>query len=159
MLVTGESPPSLSKELTSSLAGVGDVSFDADSQFPLDELKIDPLTLDGLHMLNDPDIVLADPATEDTFRMDRLWSKQQLELKRSSLKRKRLETTYCAAAWPPGLSSSPQPSLPPPNGIYNSMLPKPSGEGRRSSTVVDVALLHPHWLVFCKAASFKPRPL
>lgn len=70
--VTGESPPSLSKELTNSLAGVGDVSFDADTQFPLDELKIDPLTLDGLHMLNDPDMVLADPATEDTFRMDRL---------------------------------------------------------------------------------------
>ncbi|XP_054030950.1 CREB-regulated transcription coactivator 1 isoform X6 [Dryobates pubescens] len=72
LTVTGESPPSLSKELTSSLAGVGDVSFDTDSQFPLDELKIDPLTLDGLHMLNDPDMVLADPATEDTFRMDRL---------------------------------------------------------------------------------------
>lgn len=70
--VTGESPPSLSKELTSTLAGVGDVSFDSDNQFPLDELKIDPLTLDGLHMLNDPDMVLADPATEDTFRMDRL---------------------------------------------------------------------------------------
>ncbi|XP_058617265.1 CREB-regulated transcription coactivator 1 isoform X6 [Onychostoma macrolepis] len=50
----------------------GDVSFDADSQFPLDELKIDPLTLDGLHMLNDPDMVLADTATEDAFRMDRL---------------------------------------------------------------------------------------
>ncbi|XP_048019415.1 CREB-regulated transcription coactivator 1 isoform X1 [Megalobrama amblycephala] len=50
----------------------GDVSFDADSQFPLDELKIDPLTLDGLHMLNDPDMVLTDPATEDAFRMDRL---------------------------------------------------------------------------------------
>ncbi|XP_051528134.1 CREB-regulated transcription coactivator 1-like isoform X1 [Myxocyprinus asiaticus] len=72
LTVTGESPPSLSKDLTSSLASVGDVSFDADSQFPLDELKIDPLTLDGLHMLNDPDMVLADPATEDTFRMDRL---------------------------------------------------------------------------------------
>ncbi|XP_007943673.1 CREB-regulated transcription coactivator 1 [Orycteropus afer afer] len=72
LTVTGESPPSLSKELTSSLAGVGDVSFDADAQFPLDELKIDPLTLDGLHMLNDPDMVLTDPATEDTFRMDRL---------------------------------------------------------------------------------------
>ncbi|XP_077440855.1 CREB-regulated transcription coactivator 1b isoform X2 [Vanacampus margaritifer] len=72
LTVTGESPPSLSKELTNSLAGVGDVSFDADSQFPLDELKIDPLTLDGLHMLNDPDMVLADSATEDTFRMDRL---------------------------------------------------------------------------------------
>ncbi|XP_023562973.1 CREB-regulated transcription coactivator 1 isoform X5 [Octodon degus] len=72
LTVTGESPPSLSKELTSSLAGVSDVGFDPDSQFPLDELKIDPLTLDGLHMLNDPDMVLADPATEDTFRMDRL---------------------------------------------------------------------------------------
>uniref|UniRef100_A0A3Q2DVR4 CREB regulated transcription coactivator 1b n=1 Tax=Cyprinodon variegatus TaxID=28743 RepID=A0A3Q2DVR4_CYPVA len=72
LTVTDESPPSLSKELANSLAGVSDVSFDADSQFPLDELKIDPLTLDGLHMLNDPDIVLADPATEDTFRMDRL---------------------------------------------------------------------------------------
>ncbi|XP_030630033.1 CREB-regulated transcription coactivator 1 [Chanos chanos] len=70
LTVSGESPPSLSKELSSSLAG--DVSFDADSQFPLDELKIDPLTLDGLHMLNDPDMVLADPATEDAFRMDRL---------------------------------------------------------------------------------------
>lgn len=70
--VTGESPPSLSKELSSTLAGVSDVSFDSDHQFPLDELKIDPLTLDGLHMLNDPDMVLADPATEDTFRMDRL---------------------------------------------------------------------------------------
>ncbi|XP_018423317.1 PREDICTED: CREB-regulated transcription coactivator 1 isoform X2 [Nanorana parkeri] len=72
LTVTGESPPSLSKELTSTLVGVGDVCFDSDSQFPLDELKIDPLTLDGLHMLNDPDMVLADPATEDTFRMDRL---------------------------------------------------------------------------------------
>ncbi|XP_060237907.1 CREB-regulated transcription coactivator 1 isoform X4 [Meriones unguiculatus] len=72
LTVTGESPPSLSKDLSSTLAGVSDVSFDADHQFPLDELKIDPLTLDGLHMLNDPDMVLADPATEDTFRMDRL---------------------------------------------------------------------------------------
>ncbi|GAB1293249.1 CREB-regulated transcription coactivator 1 [Apodemus speciosus] len=72
LTVTGESPPSLSKELSSTLAGVSDISFDSDHQFPLDELKIDPLTLDGLHMLNDPDMVLADPATEDTFRMDRL---------------------------------------------------------------------------------------
>ncbi|XP_052471998.1 CREB-regulated transcription coactivator 1 isoform X2 [Carassius gibelio] len=68
--VTGESPSSLYKELSNFLTG--DVSFDADSQFPLDELKIDPLTLDGLHMLNDPDMILADPATEDAFRMDRL---------------------------------------------------------------------------------------
>uniref|UniRef100_A0A8C6SMI3 CREB regulated transcription coactivator 1a n=1 Tax=Neogobius melanostomus TaxID=47308 RepID=A0A8C6SMI3_9GOBI len=46
--------------------------LDLDSQFPLDDLKIDPLTLDGLHMLNDPDMVLTDPATEDAFRLDRL---------------------------------------------------------------------------------------
>ncbi|XP_073705824.1 CREB-regulated transcription coactivator 1-like [Garra rufa] len=70
LTVTGEPPLSLYKEFFNSLTG--DVSFDADSQFPLDELKIDPLTLDGLHMLNDPDMVLADPATEDAFRMDRL---------------------------------------------------------------------------------------
>ncbi|XP_029929598.1 CREB-regulated transcription coactivator 1 isoform X2 [Myripristis murdjan] len=70
LTVSGESPPSLPKDLTGALTT--DVSFDVDSQFPLDELKIDPLTLDGLHMLNDPDMVLADPATEDAFRLDRL---------------------------------------------------------------------------------------
>uniref|UniRef100_A0A8C7G4X4 CREB regulated transcription coactivator 1a n=1 Tax=Oncorhynchus kisutch TaxID=8019 RepID=A0A8C7G4X4_ONCKI len=71
LTATGESPPRLSKGLSySSLSA--DISFDADSQFPLDELKIDPLTLDGLYMLNDPDMVLTDPATEDAFRMDRL---------------------------------------------------------------------------------------
>lgn len=67
---SGESPPGLPKVLAGSLST--DVSFDIDSQFPLDDLKIDPLTLDGLHMLNDPDMVLADPATEDAFRLDRL---------------------------------------------------------------------------------------
>eukprot|EP00063_Salmo_salar_P020475 XP_013995310.1 PREDICTED: CREB-regulated transcription coactivator 1-like isoform X3 [Salmo salar] len=71
LTATGESPPRLSKGLSSSSLSA-DISFDADSQFPLDELKIDPLTLDGLHMLNDPDMVLTDPATEDAFRMDRL---------------------------------------------------------------------------------------
>ncbi|XP_008331926.1 CREB-regulated transcription coactivator 1 isoform X2 [Cynoglossus semilaevis] len=70
LTVSGESPPGLPKDLTSTLST--DVSFDIDSQFPLDDLKIDPLTLDGLHMLNDPDMVLADPATEDAFRLDRL---------------------------------------------------------------------------------------
>ncbi|XP_041658729.1 CREB-regulated transcription coactivator 1 isoform X3 [Cheilinus undulatus] len=70
LTVSGESPPSLPKDLAGSLST--DVSFDIDSQFPLDDLKIDPLTLDGLHMLNDPDMVLADPATEDAFRLDRL---------------------------------------------------------------------------------------
>uniref|UniRef100_A0AAQ6ITE4 CREB regulated transcription coactivator 1a n=1 Tax=Anabas testudineus TaxID=64144 RepID=A0AAQ6ITE4_ANATE len=70
LTVSGESPPSLPKDLTGSVST--DVNFDIDSQFPLDDLKIDPLTLDGLHMLNDPDMVLADPATEDAFRLDRL---------------------------------------------------------------------------------------
>ncbi|XP_029380122.1 CREB-regulated transcription coactivator 1 isoform X8 [Echeneis naucrates] len=70
LTVSGESPPSLPKDLTGSLST--DVSFDVDSQFPLDDLKIDPLTLDGLHMLNDPDMVLTDAATEDAFRLDRL---------------------------------------------------------------------------------------
>lgn len=68
--MSSESPPSLPKELTGPLST--DIGFDVDSQFPLDDLKIDPLTLDGLHMLNDPDMVLADPATEDAFRLDRL---------------------------------------------------------------------------------------
>ncbi|KAK0152359.1 CREB-regulated transcription coactivator 1 [Merluccius polli] len=70
LTVSGESPPGLPKDLVSSLST--DISFDVDSPFPLDELKIDPLTLDGLHMLNDPDMILADPATEDAFRLDRL---------------------------------------------------------------------------------------
>ncbi|KAG7263267.1 hypothetical protein CRUP_011260 [Coryphaenoides rupestris] len=70
LTVSGESPPGLPKDLVSSLST--DISFDVDSPFPLDELKIDPLTLDGLHMLNDPDMLLADAATEDAFRLDRL---------------------------------------------------------------------------------------
>ncbi|XP_037642587.1 CREB-regulated transcription coactivator 1 isoform X5 [Sebastes umbrosus] len=69
LTVSGESPPGLPKDLGSLST---DISFDVDSQFPLDDLKIDPLTLDGLHMLNDPDMVLTDPATEDAFRLDRL---------------------------------------------------------------------------------------
>ncbi|XP_074506934.1 CREB-regulated transcription coactivator 1 isoform X6 [Sebastes fasciatus] len=69
LTVSGESPPGLPKDLGSLST---DISFDVDSQFPLDDLKIDPLTLDGLHMLNDPDMILTDPATEDAFRLDRL---------------------------------------------------------------------------------------
>ncbi|KAJ3594819.1 hypothetical protein NHX12_004124 [Muraenolepis orangiensis] len=70
LTVSGESPPGLPKDLVSSLST--DISFDVDSPFPLDDLKIDPLTLGGLHMLNDPDMILADPATEDAFRLDHL---------------------------------------------------------------------------------------
>jgi CREB-regulated transcription coactivator 1 len=48
-------------------------SFDSEF-FPSDEaLKagLDPLDLDGLQMLTEPSLV-ADPATEDSFRLDRL---------------------------------------------------------------------------------------
>lgn len=37
-----------------------------------DELRIEPLTLDGLSMLSDPELVLPDPGVEDSFRSDRL---------------------------------------------------------------------------------------
>lgn len=48
--------------------------FDPEGGFPLeDELRIEPLSLDGLSMLSDPDMVLPDPSVEDTFRNDRLW--------------------------------------------------------------------------------------
>ncbi|XP_062367567.1 CREB-regulated transcription coactivator 2 [Cinclus cinclus] len=36
------------------------------------ELRIEPLTLDGLSMLSDPCALLTDPAVEDSFRSDRL---------------------------------------------------------------------------------------
>ena len=35
------------------------------------KMGLDPLDLDGLQMLTDPNMV-ADPATEDSFRLDRL---------------------------------------------------------------------------------------
>ena len=60
------------KELGNAMAGMPD-SFDSEL-FPSDEaLKagLDPLDLDGLQMLTDPSMV-ADPATEDSFRLDNL---------------------------------------------------------------------------------------
>ncbi|XP_072138231.1 CREB-regulated transcription coactivator 3 isoform X1 [Mobula birostris] len=73
IVLTGDSLPSLSKDISSALAGVPESTFDADSQFQLDdELKIEPLSLDGLSMLTDPDLILADPSIEDTFRTDRI---------------------------------------------------------------------------------------
>jgi len=50
----------------------GGDSFDADI-FTDDALRLglDPLELDELQMLSDPSIV-TDPATEDSFRLDRL---------------------------------------------------------------------------------------
>lgn len=75
-VVTGADDPlarqDFAKELGNAITGMSD-SFDTDF-FPSDEaLKVglDPLDLDGLQMLTDPNMV-ADPATEDTFRLDRL---------------------------------------------------------------------------------------
>lgn len=69
-IVIGEFFFSFFKELISFLVGVGDVSFDFDSQFFLDEFKIDFLIFDGLYMFNDFDMVLVDLVIEDIFWMD-----------------------------------------------------------------------------------------
>lgn len=37
-----------------------------------EDLKIEPLSLDGLNMLSDPYVLLTDPSVEDSFRSDRL---------------------------------------------------------------------------------------
>uniref|UniRef100_A0A671U4D4 CREB regulated transcription coactivator 3 n=1 Tax=Sparus aurata TaxID=8175 RepID=A0A671U4D4_SPAAU len=67
-----DSNPSLSKDISSALCTVPEC-FDSEGGFPLeDELRIEPLSLDGLSMLSDPDMVLPDPSVEDTFRSDRL---------------------------------------------------------------------------------------
>lgn len=67
-----DSTPSLSKDISSALSTVPEC-FDSEGVFPLeDELRIEPLSLDGLSMLSDPDMVLPDPSVEDTFRSDRL---------------------------------------------------------------------------------------
>ncbi|XP_068179371.1 CREB-regulated transcription coactivator 2-like isoform X2 [Antennarius striatus] len=65
-LVAGDSPPGLSKEVTSALSHVPGFEMDP---FSLDEpLRMDPLALDLLG----GDLMLADPAVEDSFRSDRL---------------------------------------------------------------------------------------
>uniref|UniRef100_H3A504 CREB regulated transcription coactivator 2 n=1 Tax=Latimeria chalumnae TaxID=7897 RepID=H3A504_LATCH len=71
IILTGDSPPGFSKEITNALAGIP--GFEMDAPFGLDEdLKIEPFTLEGLNMLSDPYIVLPDPSVEDSFRTDRL---------------------------------------------------------------------------------------
>ncbi|GAB6023081.1 hypothetical protein CHUAL_007172 [Chamberlinius hualienensis] len=59
------------KDIGSVMVGMSD-SFDSDL-FVTDDLKagLDPIGIDELHMLTDSDIV-TDPATEDSFRLDRL---------------------------------------------------------------------------------------
>ncbi|XP_046897239.1 CREB-regulated transcription coactivator 3 isoform X2 [Hypomesus transpacificus] len=71
IILTDDSNPSLSKDISSLLLAVPEC-FDSEG-FPLeDELRIEPLSLDGLSMLSDPDMVLPDPSVEDSFRSDRL---------------------------------------------------------------------------------------
>ncbi|XP_067367842.1 CREB-regulated transcription coactivator 2-like isoform X1 [Channa argus] len=66
IILTGDSPPGLSKEITSALSHVPGFEMDP---FSLDDsLRMDPLALDML----DHDLMLADPAVEDSFRSDRL---------------------------------------------------------------------------------------
>ncbi|XP_069481243.1 CREB-regulated transcription coactivator 3 isoform X2 [Ambystoma mexicanum] len=73
IILTDDSNASLSKDISNALAGVSEMGFDSEHSFQLDdELKIEPLSLDGLSMLSDPDMVLPDPSIEDTFRSDRL---------------------------------------------------------------------------------------
>ncbi|KAK3527961.1 hypothetical protein QTP86_013072 [Hemibagrus guttatus] len=72
IILTDESSPSLSKDISSVLSSVPEC-FDSEGVFPLeDELHIEPLSLDGLSMLSDPNMVLPDPSVEDSFRSDRL---------------------------------------------------------------------------------------
>ncbi|KAG8440575.1 hypothetical protein GDO86_006356 [Hymenochirus boettgeri] len=73
IILTDDSSNSLSKDISNAVAGVSELGFDADNTFQLDdELKIGPLSLDGLSMLSDPDMVLPDPSIEDSFRSDKL---------------------------------------------------------------------------------------
>uniref|UniRef100_A0A8C2IBG0 CREB regulated transcription coactivator 2 n=2 Tax=Cyprinus carpio TaxID=7962 RepID=A0A8C2IBG0_CYPCA len=65
IILTGDSPSGLSKEIASALSAVP--GFEMDS-FSAD----DPLALEALGMLSDGDLMLADPAVEDSFRSDHL---------------------------------------------------------------------------------------
>ncbi|XP_051508646.1 CREB-regulated transcription coactivator 3-like isoform X2 [Myxocyprinus asiaticus] len=72
IILTDDSNPNLSKDISSVLSAVPEC-LDSEGVFPLeDELRIEPLSLDGLSMLSDPDMVLPDPTVEDSFRSDRL---------------------------------------------------------------------------------------
>ncbi|XP_026172457.1 CREB-regulated transcription coactivator 2 isoform X2 [Mastacembelus armatus] len=66
IILTGDSPPGLSKEIANALSNVP--GFEMDPFSLDDQLRMDPLALDML----DGDLMLADPAVEDSFRSDRL---------------------------------------------------------------------------------------
>lgn len=73
---TGDSSPGFSKEIAAALAGVpGFEVSTAGLELGLgleEELRMEPLGLEGLNMLSDPCALLPDPAVEDSFRSDRL---------------------------------------------------------------------------------------
>ncbi|XP_074522773.1 CREB-regulated transcription coactivator 3 isoform X2 [Halichoeres trimaculatus] len=72
IILTDDSNPTLAKDISAALSSVPEC-FDSEGDFPLEEeLRIEPLSLDGLSMLSDPDMVLPDPSVEDSFRSDRL---------------------------------------------------------------------------------------
>lgn len=76
LLHTGDSSPGFSKEIAAALAGVPGFEVSASGlELGLgleDELRMEPLGLEGLTMLSDPCALLPDPAVEDSFRSDRL---------------------------------------------------------------------------------------
>ncbi|XP_070622525.1 CREB-regulated transcription coactivator 2 [Erythrolamprus reginae] len=72
IILTGDSPPGISKEIASVLAGMPGFEMDTPSLGLDEDLKIEPLGLEGLNMLSDPYVLLTDPSVEDSFRTDRL---------------------------------------------------------------------------------------
>lgn len=76
LLHTGDSSPGFSKEIAAALAGVPGFEVSASGlELGLgleDDLRMEPLGLEGLTMLSDPCALLPDPAVEDSFRSDRL---------------------------------------------------------------------------------------
>ncbi|XP_051575166.1 CREB-regulated transcription coactivator 2 isoform X2 [Myxocyprinus asiaticus] len=70
VILTGDSSSGLSKEITNALSGVP--GFEIDPFSSDDPLRMDPLALEGLSMLTDGDLMLADPTVEDSFHSDHL---------------------------------------------------------------------------------------
>ena len=69
---TGDASPGFSKEIAAALAGVPGFEVSAAGLGLEEELRMEPLGLEGLSMLSDPCALLPDPAVEDSFRSDRL---------------------------------------------------------------------------------------
>uniref|UniRef100_A0A8C6CPI1 Transducer of regulated CREB activity C-terminal domain-containing protein n=1 Tax=Moschus moschiferus TaxID=68415 RepID=A0A8C6CPI1_MOSMO len=76
IILTGDASPGFSKEIAAALAGVPGFEVSA-AGLGLglgleEELRMEPLGLEGLSMLSDLCALLPDPAVEDSFRSDRL---------------------------------------------------------------------------------------